>query len=602
MDWPQPQDEPGIPHQVRLRYWLDFARGKHRREMHLLLHEAKLGGKPHRVGDHWKGWNNVIKHQAGEAAAIRALGAALQLPPEQRERQETFAFVHDAEKHAQIKPGDFAALVQRGEHQVSEREDLHQRLGAILEEVDPSQQLRVATNEEFFYALFERAPGNSIDEKIAQTPLSELLQYYIDSIFIDGDIVPALERIAKTEARRQDLNDDPERCRRLGMKYWDAERLVAEKVQVLLWQRLREKGVAIPSPNLLPAFIRQRMEQDMVAHWLEVHGRKNIVVDLEKGQSLLDIETLCSTKRTSESGDLAPEKNEDTGIIRQEGNVVLAGIFDGATNIGAELPLSPGKAAAIVCREAVADASFEESPTDILVRANRLMRGIAAGLPLTPKERSEALSAVGAVARLDGKTQKLDIASVADCHIVVLHRDGTNAWLTKNTSVSIERLEIAAAVWGAEHPEAELPEDGALLKNLDRVMALPPEQRPVIRPLDDQRVIEVIARNRRLENNPDGRGQPSLKGGDDAALRRLIQEASVSVQKGDDIVLFTDGGCPGPLFTPAQQEEVIRALRTGGMQRLHTWVRQKEDTDPLLRDPPRMKQYDDLVALRIRVR
>lgn len=338
----------------------------------------------------------------------------------------------------------------------------------------------------------------------------------------------------------------------------------------------------------------------MVAHWLEIHGRENITVDLEKGSNI-EVETLCNTKRTTESGKPAPEKNEDTGIIRQRGNIILAGIFDGATNIGMELPMSPGKAAAVTCREAVADVPFDESPADILLRANRLLRDVAAGLPLTDRERSEVLCAVGAVARLDTETRQLDIASVADCHIVVLHRDGTRVWLTKNTSAHVEQLEIAAAVWGAEHPKAALPEDDALLKNLDRVMTLPPQQRPAIRPLDDRRVLEVIARNRRRENDPDDRGQPSLKGGDDAALRRLIQETSVSVQKGDDIVLFTDGGYPGPLSTPAQQEEVIHMLRTGGIQGLHTWVRQKEDADPLLRDPPRMKQYDDLVALRMRI-
>lgn len=596
----QPERQPEIPHQVRLRYWLDFARGKHRREMHLLLHEAKLGGKPHKVGDHWKGWNNVIKHQAGEAAAFHVLGTALQLPSEQRERQETFAFIHDAEKHAQIKPGDFSALVERGGHRISEREALRESLEPILAETDLKRQLRIATTEEFFYELFERTPGNSIDEKIANTPKEELLQYYVDSIFVDGNIVPALERIAATEIRREDLNVDPERTRRLGMKYWDVERLVAKKVEALIWQWLREKGVDLASSQDVPAFIRQRMKQDMVMHWLDVHGRENIVVDLEEGSNLA-VETLCDTKRVGKSGEPAPEKNEDTAIVRQRGNVVLAGIFDGATNIGAGLPVSPGKAAAITCREAVAEAPTNESPVHILLRANRLVRGIAAGLPLTDEERKEALCAVGAVARLDTETRQLDIASVADCHIVVLHLNGTHTWLTKNTSVHVERLEIAAAVWCAEHSGSALPPDNDILRNLERVMSLVVEQRPAIRPLDDTRVLGIIARTRRLENDPYSRGTPSIKGDEDTVLQPLIHESSVSVRNGDDIVLFTDGGYPGPLSAPAQQEEVVHVLRAGGIQGLHAWVRQKEDADPSLRDPPRMKQYDDLVTLRIRV-
>lgn len=91
-----------IPHEVRVRYWLDFARGEHRREMDLLLHKGKLGGKPHKVKNNWEGWNNVIKHNAGEAAAMRVLSLALALPGDQAGAQETFAFIHDAKKHLDV--------------------------------------------------------------------------------------------------------------------------------------------------------------------------------------------------------------------------------------------------------------------------------------------------------------------------------------------------------------------------------------------------------------------------------------------------------------------------------------------------------------------
>ncbi|MBI3619275.1 hypothetical protein HY213_04570 [Candidatus Peregrinibacteria bacterium] len=581
-----------IPHEVRMRYWLDFARGKHRREMDLLLREAKLAGKPHNVDGRWEGWNNVIKHQAGEAAAMRMLGGALQLPEEQIEQQETFAFVHDARKHLEkARYRDFIP---------DERHILKKKLRKIHKEVDPNHRLRTATNEEFFFQVFERTPGKNLDEKIANTPKSELLQYYIDSIFDDGTITPALDLIAKREKRRRDLNDDPRRTKRLGMKYWSAERLLAPKVQTRIWQWLKEKGIDLPSSNALPGFIREKIEQDMVAHWLDIHGKQNVSVHLEEGSDF-EVETLSDSRRRNASGVLAPEKNEDTGIIRQRGDIVMAGIFDGATNIGAPLPISPGKAASVTCREAVAGAQVDATPREILLQANGLLRGIAAGLPLTPEERSEVLCAVGAVARLDRKAKKLDVASVADCHIVVLHNDGTNTWLTQNTSEHCERLEIAAAVWGAQHPRDSLPEDGELLENLERVMRVSPEERPALKnPLEDPRVLEVIARNRRLENDLDHGGQPSLKGGEDAALAEGIQERSVRLEDGDEIFLFTDGGYPGPLHTPQQQQEVIDVLRRGGIQGLRAWVYQKEGADPLLRDPPRIKQYDDLVVMRMK--
>lgn len=256
---PQAESE-ALPPEARILFWLSFARGKHHREMELLLHEAKLGKKPR------KGWNNVIKHQAGEAAAIMVLGKELKLPPEQIERQETFAFVHDAEKHDQVRPADFTEV---------ERGALYKKLNPIFEELDPDGGLRVATNEAFFYQLFRRTPGESIDEKIANTSQADLLQYYIDSIFLDGKIVPALQRIKDTEeGRGKHLNEDPKRTRRLGMKYWDAERIVAGKVQERIWQWLKEAGTELSSPDAIPGFINQKIEEEMMAHWLKIRGER----------------------------------------------------------------------------------------------------------------------------------------------------------------------------------------------------------------------------------------------------------------------------------------------------------------------------------------
>ncbi len=249
-----------LPFALRIKFWLNFVRTGHKREMHLLLHKAKLGKKPRKVADRWEGWNNVIKHQAGEAIAMRMLGEALQLPGDQIERQERFAFVHDARKHIEKAPyRDFTAC---------DRRNLDSAFEEILDEVDPERRLSIATNEEFFYKLFERTDGMDLDAKITNTPQDELLQYYIDSIFIDGTITPPLERIAKTEARRQDLNEDTDRQRRLGMKYWDAERIVAEKVETLVWELLGEKGIHLASPRDVPNFICTKIHEAIKRHSL----------------------------------------------------------------------------------------------------------------------------------------------------------------------------------------------------------------------------------------------------------------------------------------------------------------------------------------------
>jgi len=224
--------------------------------MELLLHEAKLGKKPRRAGERWEGWNNVIKHQAGEAVAMRVLCRALQVPPDQAQRQETLAFVHDARKHLEARRySDFTA---------QERSALRRKMEEILQEIDPDERLLTATNETFFYRVFERTEGATWEEKIDRTPRDELLQYYIDSLFVNGAIVPPLERIAETEQRRQDLNEDVERTRRLGMKYWDAERRMATRVQEMIWGWLRERGVGLPTPEHVPGYLRGEVEKEIL--------------------------------------------------------------------------------------------------------------------------------------------------------------------------------------------------------------------------------------------------------------------------------------------------------------------------------------------------
>lgn len=237
-----------VPFDVRLRFWRSFTRLRHRGDMDLLIRDAKLGGKPR------KGWNNVVKHQVAQAATFRVLARALSIPSDQAERQERFAFLHDARKHLDIAPQDFSD---------DERRSLDAKLGAIFAEIDPSGALRTATSEEFFYEIFERAPGESLDEKLSNVPQEEILQYYLDGVFLESDIVSPMLRIAKTEARRQDLNDDPERTKRLGMKYWDAERAIAEKVQQMIWEWLSERGARVRLPQDVPEFLQSGLAAEM---------------------------------------------------------------------------------------------------------------------------------------------------------------------------------------------------------------------------------------------------------------------------------------------------------------------------------------------------
>src|SRR3989344_1684525 len=522
---------------------------KHHREMRLLQEEAKLRSD----------WQNILEHQITVAIAVHALCHALQYSEKRTNQLERFALIHDADKHLKQAPEDFSE---------EEKYQFKEKIGALWQELDSDGYRRFATNEAFLDRIFQKDDPVPLPTKELYTRLSgffedELLLYYIDAITLASSISPALTRISETE-KQSPLNKEEKRTQRLGRKYWDAEREIAPIVERIIWEWMREKDRELATPENLPDFIQQKMNESMLKYWLKTHNKQSITLLLHKG-STMQTDAVCDSRR------IKPELNEDTAIIREEGDVIIVGIFDGATNIGTELPISPGKAAAIACRETIAAAPSDISPTDMLLRANTLIGNIAAGLPLADEERKEILCAVGAVARIDRKNNMIDIASVDDCHIVLLHADASHTWLTENTSKHIELLEIAAAQ-KAENPA---------------------------QPLEDQCVIDVIAQCRRLENAPDGRGAPSLKGSENAILKTLIQTRSIPLRKNDIIIFFTDGAYPGPLYTKEQQEEVVKVIKQGGIQELQRWVRGKEDADPDLRKYPRMKQYDDLIALSI---
>ena len=47
--------------------------------------------------------------------------------------------------------------------------------------------------------------------------------------------------------------------------------------------------------------------------------------------------------------------------------------------------------------------------------------------------------------------------------------------------------------------------------------------------------------------------------------------------------------------------EIVGILRKHGIEGLKTWVRAQGDADPELRNPPRMKQHDDIIVLRMTI-
>jgi hypothetical protein len=228
-----------------LRFWLALCRGRHGNRLRFLLKDAGLNGSAR--------WNNVFKHCVVEAAVARALGQMLALPTGDCDRLEAVSFLHDALKRAEKRPDDFPP---------GELPRLRDSFDDHIHAIDPDNVLLAATGPDFLYRFFP-ADAASLDNALRRLPRLVVLQYYVDTVCEGAALVPPLVRIGEAEKRSPQLNDDPERTRRLGMRYWDAERLLATAAQNLVAKWLTGQGITVAFPDDIPRHIHERIVRFM---------------------------------------------------------------------------------------------------------------------------------------------------------------------------------------------------------------------------------------------------------------------------------------------------------------------------------------------------
>lgn len=561
-------DLPDVPFEARLSYWLQFIQEDHRDEMMFLLRDAKLGGRVHQADGKFKGWNNVIKHQAGEALAMRMLCRALKLPEEEAKRLETLAFVHDARKHLDVderrRTGDFTA---------DEKEKFSGRFDAIRADADPDGNLLTATNEKFFFKIFQEGdpdplPENVLESRLKNLSRGELLQYYIDSIFLGNTVMSPLKRIEKTE-EKSTLNDESERTTLLGRKYWDAERQAALVIQRMIWGWLRKEG----PPEELPEFLKKEMNREMVEHWLSAHASSDAEIsrDMPEGESPFHVEMVSDTQRAKK------EQNEDQAVLREENGTVLAGVFDGATSAddlhvqGRRL----GKVAAIVAKATLKSLPMDTQPEQALYAINRNLQAVKHALQLP---EHAGLITTGLVIRLQ-KDGTLDYAGIGDSHLGI-EESGMLSIPTVDRMEPFERQEIAAGV--AEAKIHGIP--------VTTILGAVPEK--------ESSTWKVIHGMRTKENAPDGGGYGTLNGSPEKDMALYVDKGTLRLAKSSRVMLFTDG-LALPVSVSADDRKVFlqESLLSGGLDAVKNRQRALEEKDPNGEQYPRLKKHDDATGI-----
>lgn len=214
-------------------------------EMRLLLRGGQLKKR--------EGWRNVVEHCVVQLGATEVLADCLGLSADEKHKLCDVAAVDDWKKRIDVTRRKMqAAMDPEGQAAVESMERNAQR---FVERLDIDDKLLRATGPEFLHrALVENHAG-----------FLEKLQFYLDDICgqRDGhaDILPLRERIAEVSARRQDLNDDVSLTAQLGGRYWDRELELGTAVEQEIWEKLKERGYDIASPEMIPQFLRSELEK-----------------------------------------------------------------------------------------------------------------------------------------------------------------------------------------------------------------------------------------------------------------------------------------------------------------------------------------------------
>lgn len=216
--------------------YLETVSKRYPKEMRLLTKGGKL------IGD----WTNVVQHCLVQAAAAEILTGWLDLS-DSAPFICSVAACHDWKKRRDLKPRDFSWW-----------EAIYGNF--LMRKLNLDETLMFATTPSF---LIQHA-----NAKTSGVSYLQRIQFYLDSITMEAQIVPFLERIQEAETRHPELNQDEKITALLdGRRYWEVEREVAFNVQKEIFHNIsvREDTLELRAHEQIPQFINDELNRRAAA-------------------------------------------------------------------------------------------------------------------------------------------------------------------------------------------------------------------------------------------------------------------------------------------------------------------------------------------------
>lgn len=218
---------------------------KYHDSMRLLFRGGELWG-PSKEDE--RGWHNVIEHQVVQTAAAEELVKLLKealtaerivsvfgVQPEELDALPQTTIIHDWDKKFERKGGEPDEWARRH-----------------LETLHPDPLLMEATKIDTLEQLYL---GNKT------YTMMQKLQFYLDIITRENEIVASEDRIAEVESSSRAA----ELAAKANGMYWQATRAMAKDVEAMLFGVLSDSapGLNLKEPSDIARVLRERIE----AHW-----------------------------------------------------------------------------------------------------------------------------------------------------------------------------------------------------------------------------------------------------------------------------------------------------------------------------------------------
>lgn len=214
-----------VPDPLKRKFFEGLA-DKYSKEMRLLLQGGHLGKRD--------GWRNVVEHCLVQTAAAEELCAALHFSLEDTKAICSTAAIHDWKKRWERtgKP-------------------VPDKASELLRQLSPHDDLLTATDTDFLADIF-----------LGKKKMSDMqeIQFYVDVITKENEIVPSEERIKEVEVapRSHGLAE------KANGNFWKGVRALRDMVEAKLFTQLHaDYADEISSPADIPLFLRTRIER----HW-----------------------------------------------------------------------------------------------------------------------------------------------------------------------------------------------------------------------------------------------------------------------------------------------------------------------------------------------